>query len=58
MIRPPHTTRDVSRSDFSIVFSKNNFPVETWKEIIATANTPNSIGPYSQAIKASGFIFV
>jgi hypothetical protein len=25
------------------------------KEIIATANTPNSIGPYSQAIEANGF---
>ena len=27
------------------------------REIISTANAPQAIGPYSQAIKASGFIF-
>jgi 2-iminobutanoate/2-iminopropanoate deaminase len=28
------------------------------KEIIATANAPKAIGPYSQAVRANGFIFV
>lgn len=28
------------------------------KEIIATKNGPAAIGPYSQAIKANGFVFV
>lgn len=28
------------------------------KEIINTASAPNPIGPYSQAIRANGFIFV
>ncbi len=28
------------------------------KEIISTAHGPKAIGPYSQAIKANGFIFV
>lgn len=27
------------------------------KEIVSTANAPKAIGPYSQAIKANGFIF-
>jgi len=27
------------------------------KEVIATPNAPKAIGPYSQAIKANGFIF-
>lgn len=28
------------------------------KEVIHTTNAPNAIGPYSQAIKANGFLFV
>jgi 2-iminobutanoate/2-iminopropanoate deaminase len=28
------------------------------REVIATANAPQAIGPYSQAIRANGFIFV
>lgn len=28
------------------------------REVIATANGPKAIGPYSQAIKANGFVFV
>ena len=28
------------------------------KEIIATENGPKAIGPYSQAVRANGFIFV
>ena len=28
------------------------------REIISTKNAPQAIGPYSQAIKANGFIFV
>jgi 2-iminobutanoate/2-iminopropanoate deaminase len=28
------------------------------KEVISTANGPQAIGPYSQAIKANGFVFV
>ncbi len=28
------------------------------KEIIATKNGPGAIGPYSQAVKANGFVFV
>ena len=28
------------------------------REIIATNNAPQAIGPYSQAIKANGFVFV
>jgi hypothetical protein len=58
MMRPPHTTRNARDPIFPLRYSRNSFPVETLKEIIATANTPNSIGPYSQAIKANGFIFV
>ena len=27
------------------------------KEIIATQNAPQAIGPYSQAVKANGFVF-
>lgn len=28
------------------------------KKVIATTNAPKAIGPYSQAIKANGFIFI
>lgn len=28
------------------------------KEIIATKNAPQAIGPYSQAVKANGFVFI
>ncbi|MDX9746929.1 MAG: RidA family protein [Paludibacter sp.] len=28
------------------------------KKVIATSNAPKAIGPYSQAIKANGFVFV
>jgi 2-iminobutanoate/2-iminopropanoate deaminase len=28
------------------------------REVIATDNAPQAIGPYSQAIKANGFVFV
>ena len=28
------------------------------KEVVATNNAPQAIGPYSQAIKANGFLFV
>ena len=28
------------------------------REIISTSNAPQAIGPYSQAIKANGFVFV
>jgi len=28
------------------------------REIISTANAPKAIGPYSQAVKANGFLFV
>ncbi len=28
------------------------------REVIATTNAPQAIGPYSQAIKANGFVFV
>ena len=28
------------------------------KEVVATSNAPKAIGPYSQAIKANGFVFV
>jgi 2-iminobutanoate/2-iminopropanoate deaminase len=28
------------------------------KEIIATSNAPEAIGPYSQAVKAGGFVFL
>lgn len=28
------------------------------KEIISTENAPGAIGPYSQAVKANGFVFV
>eukprot|EP00668_Euglena_longa_P038192 GGOE01049180.1.p1 GENE.GGOE01049180.1~~GGOE01049180.1.p1 ORF type:complete len:147 (-),score=54.03 GGOE01049180.1:146-538(-) len=28
------------------------------KEIVATSAAPNAIGPYSQAVKANGFVFV
>ena len=28
------------------------------KEVISTTNAPAAIGPYSQAIKAGGFLFI
>jgi 2-iminobutanoate/2-iminopropanoate deaminase len=28
------------------------------REVVATQNAPRAIGPYSQAIKANGFVFV
>ena len=28
------------------------------KEIVNTSNAPSAIGPYSQAVKANGFVFV
>ena len=28
------------------------------REVISTSNAPQAIGPYSQAIKANGFVFV
>ncbi len=28
------------------------------REVIATSDGPKAIGPYSQAIKANGFVFV
>ncbi len=28
------------------------------REVIATKNAPQAIGPYSQAIKANGFVFI
>ena len=28
------------------------------REVVATENAPKAIGPYSQAIKANGFIFL
>jgi 2-iminobutanoate/2-iminopropanoate deaminase len=28
------------------------------REVVATRNAPQAIGPYSQAIKANGFVFV
>nr|MBO6295460.1 reactive intermediate/imine deaminase [Schwartzia sp. (in: firmicutes)] len=28
------------------------------KKVISTANAPQAIGPYSQAIEAGGFVFV
>ena len=31
--------------------------VETMREVVATQNAPQAIGPYSQAIKANGLIF-
>jgi 2-iminobutanoate/2-iminopropanoate deaminase len=31
---------------------------ETMREVVATENAPRPIGPYSQAIKANGFIFM
>lgn len=36
-----------------------NWPLTTdfMREIISTKNAPQAIGPYSQAIKANGFIF-
>ena len=37
--------------------SESNSP-EIDREVISTSNAPAAIGPYSQAIKANGFIFV
>ena len=28
------------------------------KEVVSTTNAPAAIGPYSQAIKAGGFLFI
>lgn len=40
------------------LISANNFWRKTMKKAIQTANAPKAIGPYSQAIRANGFIFV
>ncbi|HEV7473544.1 MAG TPA: RidA family protein [Pyrinomonadaceae bacterium] len=37
--------------------SQDNEAVATVKVIIQTAQAPQAIGPYSQAVKANGFIF-
>jgi 2-iminobutanoate/2-iminopropanoate deaminase len=34
-----------------------SFQVKEMREVVATQNAPQAIGPYSQAIKANGFIF-
>jgi 2-iminobutanoate/2-iminopropanoate deaminase len=34
-----------------------SFQVKEMREVVATENAPQAIGPYSQAIKANGFIF-
>jgi 2-iminobutanoate/2-iminopropanoate deaminase len=37
---------------------KHENPGRLVKEAVSTASSPKAIGPYSQAVKASGFIFV
>jgi 2-iminobutanoate/2-iminopropanoate deaminase len=33
-------------------------PVQTVKQIVTTEKAPQAIGPYSQAVRAGGFVFV
>jgi len=33
-------------------------PVQIMREVVSTKDAPQAIGPYSQAIKANGFVFV
>ena len=37
---------------------KASYSGDTMREVIATNDAPKAIGPYSQAIKANGFVFV
>lgn len=56
MTRPPHTTETFAIRFFDCVF-KGQLSRENLKEIIATANSPNTIGPYSQANKSDRLYF-
>jgi len=42
------------------MFSSKNLPSRrtTMRDVISTQDAPQAIGPYSQAIRANGFIFV
>ncbi len=44
----------------SLGFKENesNYSGDHRREVIATNDGPKAIGPYSQAIKANGFVFV
>jgi 2-iminobutanoate/2-iminopropanoate deaminase len=52
------------RQDSGAGFASFHFPISNFyfsgggmKEIIATEKGPKAIGPYSQAVKANGFVF-
>ena len=50
-----------NRNDFFVVtcaFAGNKPSTVTMREIISTKDAPQAIGPYSQAVKANGFVFV
>nr|VDD51941.1 unnamed protein product [Brassica oleracea] len=36
----------------------NHLPIICKKEVVSTDKAPPAVGPYSQAIKANGFVFV
>ncbi len=42
----------------NLVVGAVNFNEQTGKEIVSTENAPGAIGPYSQAVKANGLVFV
>jgi 2-iminobutanoate/2-iminopropanoate deaminase len=39
-------------------FTGGHFMIGFTREVVSTPNAPKAIGPYSQAIKANGFVFI
>jgi 2-iminobutanoate/2-iminopropanoate deaminase len=42
----------------NLTLLRSSFPENPMREVIATNDGPKAIGPYSQAIRANGFVFV
>jgi 2-iminobutanoate/2-iminopropanoate deaminase len=40
------------------IFSRRKFMSGFTRDVVSTPNAPSAIGPYSQAIKANGFVFI
>ncbi|CAF2153827.1 unnamed protein product [Brassica napus] len=50
--------RFASLSVSASVSDDNHLPITCKKEVVSTDKAPPAVGPYSQAIKANGFVFV
>ena len=46
-----------ARCDLALAHLPSSMRTDLMREIIATKDAPQAIGPYSQAIKANGFVF-